>query len=92
MLYLVSTRGKLMWQREVIGPQWLCLASSRNVQFLVQWLVDVFGDQVCCAQVAQFWAAAAIEWAQKSASSFIACRSIQIYRWLQRSLAAKFAR
>ena len=72
------------WQREVIGPQRLCL---------VQWLVDVFGDQVCCTQVAQFWAAAAaIEWAQKCASSFIACHSIQIYRALQRSLATKFIR
>ena len=58
-----------MWQREVIGPQRLCLASSRYVQFLVQWLVDMFADQACCDKVVAFWDAAAIEWMQKCASS-----------------------
>ena len=62
-LYLVSKRGKLMWQSEVIGPQRLCLASSRYMQFLVQWLVDMFDDQAGCDKVA-------IEWMKKCASSF----------------------
>ena len=89
MLYLVSRRGKLMWQREIISPRQLFLTSSRYLQFLVQWLIDVITDKKC-ENAAQFWGNAAIEWVKKCNSSFIACRSIQIYRSLQRSFKNKF--
>ena len=89
MMYLVAKRGKQMWCREMICPQHLSLTSSRYLQFLVQWLVDVVSDKDC-KEVATFWGNAAIEWMGKCTSSFLACRSIQIYRSLQGSFANKF--
>ena len=89
MLFLVSRRGKLMWQREMICPQQLFLTSSRYLQFLVQWLIYVITDEKC-KNAAKLWGNAAIEWVEKCSSAFIACRSIQIYRSLQGSFENKF--
>ena len=89
MMYLVSKRGKQMWCREMICPQHLSLTSSRYLQFLVQWLVDVVSEKEC-KKVATFWGDAAIKWMEKCSSSFLACRSIQIYRSLQGSFLSKY--
>merc|ERR1719334_2535837 len=89
MMYLVSKRGKHMWCREMISPTQLSLTSSRYLQFLVQWLVDVVSDDKC-TKVAVIWGDAAIKWMEKCTSSFLACRSVQIYRSLQGSFPSKF--
>eukprot|EP00485_Elphidium_margaritaceum_P000916 CAMPEP_0202692022 /NCGR_PEP_ID=MMETSP1385-20130828/6529_1 /ASSEMBLY_ACC=CAM_ASM_000861 /TAXON_ID=933848 /ORGANISM="Elphidium margaritaceum" /LENGTH=2508 /DNA_ID=CAMNT_0049347493 /DNA_START=39 /DNA_END=7565 /DNA_ORIENTATION=+ len=90
LMYLVSRRGKLMWQREMICAQKLFLSSSRYLQFLVHWLLDVITDKRC-ENAAVLWGNAAMQWVENCTSAFLACRSLQIYRSLQSTLKCRYS-
>ena len=87
MNYLVSKRNQSMWDREIINDKNIYnLKSSKYLSFLVQWLITVITKKQKCIDIPKIWSKSTINWMQQTKSPLIACRSLQIYRSLQRFL------
>ena len=90
MVFLVRKRGKLMWQREIINETQLEIASTAQLQILVQWLVRVLHNKHPDVDLAQKWSHSAIFWFKNCTSTFTASRALQIYRSLRMFHESKF--